>query len=270
MSDVLVGEQDGRPELLSVDRLRVVLAGSETDVVDDVSFALGAGEVLGLVGESGSGKTTVALALMGWARRGLRIASGSVRLDGEEVIGQGQRDLRRLRGASVAYVAQDPTSALNPALKVGTQLREIFAAEPKRVLESVHKEMGGQLRYVISSSWRHVFSRAQIERVFRTADVGFVAVGLHEKWETPSRLPGTDRIEEIESWLHHYHQGEPFVVLDDDYSGTSLSGIDEDLKHPLAARVVLCPVGVGLTVEHSPIILDALRRPFAGEFARAR
>jgi hypothetical protein len=53
------------------------------------------------------------------------------------------------------------------------------------------------------------------------------------------------------------------VVLDDDYSGTSLTGIDEDLKHPLTARVVLCPVGVGLVVEHLPIILDALRRPFA-------
>jgi hypothetical protein len=142
-------------------------------------------------------------------------------------------------------------------------LREIFAAGPKRALESVHKEMDGQLRYVISSSWRQVFSREQIERVFRTADVGFVAVGLHEKWETPSRLRRTDRIKEIESWLHHYHQGEPFVVLDDDYSGTSLTGIDEDLKHPLAARVVLCPVGVGLTVKHSPLILEALRRPFA-------
>jgi hypothetical protein len=144
-----------------------------------------------------------------------------------------------------------------------TVLREIFAAEPKRVLESVHKEMGGQLRYVISSTWRQAFSREQMERVFRTAAVGFVAVGLHEKWETPSRLWRTDRIEEIESWLHQYHRGEPFVVLDDDYSGTSLTGIDEEFKHPLAARVVLCPVGVGLTVEHLPIILDALRRPFA-------
>jgi hypothetical protein len=122
--------------------------------------------------------------------------------------------------------------------------------------------MGGQLRYVISSSWRQAFSREQIERVFRTADVGFVAVGLHEKWETPSRLWKTDRVEEIESWLHYHHQGEPFVVLDDDFSGASLTGFDEELKHPLATRVVLCPVGVGLTVEHLPIILDALRRPF--------
>ena len=144
-----------------------------------------------------------------------------------------------------------------------TVLREIFGAEPKRVLESVHKQMGGQLRYVISSTWREAFSRGQIERVFRGADVGFVAVGLHERWETPSRLRRTDRIEEIESWLRHYHQGEPFVVLDDDCSGASLIGIGEDLKHPLAARVVLCPVGVGLTVEHLPIILGALRRPFA-------
>ncbi len=118
-------------QLLAVDRLRVVVTGSETDVVDDVSFTVSAGEVLGLVGESGSGKTTVALALMGYARRGLTIDSGSVKLDGDEVIGRDSGELRRMRGASVAYVAQDPTSALNPALKVGTQLREIFAAHPR-------------------------------------------------------------------------------------------------------------------------------------------
>src|SRR5436189_197988 len=82
--------------------------------------------------------------------------------------------------------------------------------------------------------------------------VVLVAVCLHEKWETPNRLWSTDRIEEIESWLHRYHQGEPFLVLDDDYSGTSLTGIDEDIKHPLAARVVLCNVGVGLTIKHLP------------------
>ena len=168
------------------------------------------------------------------------------------------------------YGGSDALEAVNERhADPDTVLREIFAAVPKRVLESVHNEMGGQLHYVISSSWREVFSREQIERVFRTADVGFVAVGLHAKWETPRRLRRTDRIGEIESWLLRYHHGEPFVVLDDDYSGTSLTGIDEDLKHALAARVVLCPVGVGLTVEHSPIILDALRRPFAGEFARA-
>ena len=118
------------PPVLSVDGLKVVLSGSTTDVVDEVSFTIRAGDVLGLVGESGSGKTTAALALMAYARRGLTIAGGSVKLDGQEVIGQPAAALRRLRGSAVVYVAQDPTSALNPALKIGTQLREIFAAHP--------------------------------------------------------------------------------------------------------------------------------------------
>jgi peptide/nickel transport system ATP-binding protein len=173
MSDELVGRQNGRPGLLSVDRLRVVLAGSDTDVVDDVSFALDAGEVLGLVGESGSGKTTVALAVMGWARRGLSIASGSVRLDGEEVIGRPSRDLRRLRGARVAYVAQDPTSALNPALKVGTQLREIFAAhQPDQDAGAVRDRIGELLAEVrldavarVLDSYPHQLSGGQQQRV---------------------------------------------------------------------------------------------------------
>ena len=143
-----------------------------------------------------------------------------------------------------------------------TVLREIFAAEPKRVLESVHEQMGGRLRYVISSSWRQAFSREQIERVFRSAHIGFVAAGLHEQWETPSSLRVMGRIEEIESWLRRHHQGEPLVVIDDDYSCTTLAGIDEGSMHPLSERVVLCTVGVGLAAEHLPIIVDALRRPF--------
>ena len=143
-------------------------------------------------------------------------------------------------------------------------LREIFAAEPKRVLQGVHERMGGQLRYVISSSWRQAFSRQQIERVFSVADIGFVARRLHEIWETPYTPWRPDRKREIERWLQHHHQGEPFVVLDDEYSGGSLSDIDAGDAGLLAARVVLCSVGVGLTLEHMPIILDALGRPLPG------
>jgi peptide/nickel transport system ATP-binding protein len=84
--------------------------------------------VLGLVGESGSGKTSVALALLGYARRGLVIASGEVRLDGTDLLGMSQRKLRALRGLKVAYVPQDPASALNPALRIETQLDEAIKA----------------------------------------------------------------------------------------------------------------------------------------------
>ncbi len=173
MSDLLTPAEDDSQLLLAVDRLKVVMAGSATDVVDDVSFTVAAGEVLGLVGESGSGKTTVALALMGYARRGLEIAGGSVLLERDEVIGRSDAELRRLRGASVAYVAQDPTSALNPALKVGTQLREIFAAHPgEQTSGSVDDRIGELLLEVrldqvsrALESYPHQLSGGQQQRV---------------------------------------------------------------------------------------------------------
>jgi peptide/nickel transport system ATP-binding protein len=111
---------------LEVTGLQVRLGRSGPDVVSDVSFAVPAGEVLGLVGESGSGKTTVALALLGHTRRGLRITAGRVLLDGTDLLALSPRDLRAARGARVSYVPQDPSAALNPALRVGTQVREVL------------------------------------------------------------------------------------------------------------------------------------------------
>ena len=115
---------------VTVDGLTIALAATGTDVVSDVSFSIGRGEILGVVGESGSGKTTVGLALLGHARRGLRITGGSVLLDGQDVLALDDEQRRGLRGAQVSYVPQDPASALNPALRIGTQLREVLAAHP--------------------------------------------------------------------------------------------------------------------------------------------
>lgn len=122
-----------RPLRVVVDRLRVGLAGTTAVVVDDVSFQLRAGELLGLVGESGSGKTTIALTLLGHTRRGLQVVGGSVEVNGTDVVVASPRELRRLRGAEVAYVPQDPASALNPALRIGTQLLEVLHAHPATV-----------------------------------------------------------------------------------------------------------------------------------------
>ena len=107
-----------------VEGLKVVVASTGEDIVDDVTFAVNPGEVLGLVGESGSGKTTAALALMGHTRRGAQIAGGSVRIGDSDVLALDRNARRRLRGRVISYVPQDPAAALNPALRVGTQLME--------------------------------------------------------------------------------------------------------------------------------------------------
>src|SRR5919201_6025373 len=100
------------PAVLEVVDLRVELAGSGVDIVDEISFRIGAGEVLGLVGESGSGKSTVGLALLGHTRRGARITNGQVRVDGRNILDLSEQQLRALRGGTVSYVPQDPASAL--------------------------------------------------------------------------------------------------------------------------------------------------------------
>src|SRR5207249_1885308 len=141
------------------------------DVVSGISFEVPAGEVLGLVGESGSGKTTVALALLGHARRGLRISGGEVRLDGTDLLRLPAGDLRALRGARVAYVPQDPAAALNPTLRVGTQLREALQVHPgvvedrgSRVLE-VMREVRLDPTPEMLRRYPHQLSGGQQQRV---------------------------------------------------------------------------------------------------------
>jgi peptide/nickel transport system ATP-binding protein len=114
-------------QVLRVQDLRVELSG-QVDVLSGVSFSLEAGEILGLVGESGSGKTTLATALLAHARRGARIVGGEVEVAGQSLLTLQGEALRRARGSLIGYVAQDPATALNPALRIGILLRETLAA----------------------------------------------------------------------------------------------------------------------------------------------
>jgi len=114
--------------VVAVSDLRVELVGSGVDVVDEIALQIHAGEVLGLVGESGSGKTTIGMALLGHVRGGGRVGGGSIVIDGRDIAGLGEDDLRRLRGGTVSYIPQDPGTSLNPALRIGTQLREVLEA----------------------------------------------------------------------------------------------------------------------------------------------
>jgi len=111
--------------VLDVRALRIELASGD-DVVADISFSVTPGEIIGLVGESGSGKTTIATALLGHARSGARIVGGEIRVDGNDVLSLRGEALRRLRGTTVSYVAQDPAVSLNPLLRIRTHLDEIL------------------------------------------------------------------------------------------------------------------------------------------------
>ena len=91
--------------------------------VDGVSFMLHAGEVLGLVGESGSGKTVTGYSLLGLVDPPGRIVHGSIRFEGQELVGMDPRELRRMRGRRLAMVFQDPTTTLNPVLTIAAQMR---------------------------------------------------------------------------------------------------------------------------------------------------
>jgi peptide/nickel transport system ATP-binding protein len=115
-------------EAVRVRDLRIDLVANGNDIVDAIAIDVRAGEVLGLVGESGSGKTTVGMALMGYCRPGGKVTGGEILIDGRPLGAMAASELRRLRGGTVAYIPQDPGTALNPALRIGRQLSEMLEA----------------------------------------------------------------------------------------------------------------------------------------------
>lgn len=129
-------------EVLRVSDLRVELA-SQVDVLANVSFSLAAGEIVGLVGESGSGKTTLATALLRHARQGARIVGGHIAVAGQAVLDLQGEALRQARGGLIGYVAQDPATALNPALRIGALLRETVLAHHPGLARSVVRQRVG-------------------------------------------------------------------------------------------------------------------------------
>ncbi|MCW2642713.1 MAG: hypothetical protein JWP76_5019 [Dactylosporangium sp.] len=92
--------------------------------VDGISLSIPGGQTLGLVGESGCGKSTTGLAVLGLLPVGGRITSGSIRIDGHELVGLKEHELREVRGRTVGMVFQDPMTALNPTQRIGVQVAE--------------------------------------------------------------------------------------------------------------------------------------------------
>ncbi|GAA1847068.1 ABC transporter ATP-binding protein [Brevibacterium marinum] len=152
-------------------------AGNE--ILHGVNFALSRGEILGLVGESGSGKTTAGLACMGHFREGLKFGSGSVSLwpRGEdtavEVVELDEEAVRSLRGSRIAYIPQDPALSLNPAMRVGEQIREVLDihqfgnsdAERTERVGAVLVDVGLPGDKTYQRRWPHQLSGGQQQRI---------------------------------------------------------------------------------------------------------
>ncbi|HEX2137890.1 MAG TPA: ABC transporter ATP-binding protein [Microvirga sp.] len=133
--------------LLSVENLSVDIGGAP--VVDDVSFAMNAGEVLALVGESGCGKSLTALALLRLLPPAARLARGSIRFENADLSRLSEREMRRVRGERLSIIFQEPTASLDPLSTVGSQIAEAFTihrggarAEARRVARDMLEAVG--------------------------------------------------------------------------------------------------------------------------------
>jgi len=119
-----------RQPLLQVSNLAVDFGTMDGVVhaVEGVDLEIAPGETVAIVGESGSGKSTTAMAVIGLLASGGRVAGGSITLDGRELVGISENEMRRIRGRDIGMVPQDPMSNLNPVAKIGTQVAETLLA----------------------------------------------------------------------------------------------------------------------------------------------
>lgn len=157
--------------LLKVNRLTVT-RGEDIALVDNVSFTLEAGEMLGLVGESGSGKTVTCRALMRLLPGdGLRISGGEVVLDGRDILPLSEGQMSAVRGREIGMIFQNPTSHLNPVMTIGEQIAESrrlhFAANRRQAREdalALLRQVGIPDPWNRLNSYPHEFSGGMRQR----------------------------------------------------------------------------------------------------------
>lgn len=166
---------EGGDGMLTVEHLNVVFPTRRGPVVavDDVGFRIGRGESVGLVGETGSGKSITLRAILGLVPEPGRVVGGSIRFEGQELVGLSGRRLRAIRGSRIGLVAQQPWTALNPIFTIGDQFDAVLSvhglggrrvrrelaerslvdmgiADPARVLSGyLHELSGGMAQRVV-------------------------------------------------------------------------------------------------------------------------
>jgi len=159
--------------LVSVSNLSLTVGPGGREIVSGVSFEVAPGEMVGIVGESGSGKTQAARAIMGLTPSPLVVAGGSIKFEGVEVTQASPAALRKLRGARIGMVFQEPMTSLNPSMPIGRQLDEGLrlhrkdlsaAARRERILEMLRR-VGIRDPKGAMEAWPHEFSGGMRQRM---------------------------------------------------------------------------------------------------------
>lgn len=231
---------------LSVEDLTVTTSGGKK-ILDSCSWAVESGGQIGIIGESGSGKSITALAILGLLPEGM-VASGSVRLDGRELLGLSDRELRKVRGSQISMVFQEPLTALDPLMKVGRQIAGPLRLHHKmsrqaaavRVTELLHMvALIDSARIADSYPWQ--LSGGQRQRVALAmalaCDPGIVIAD-----EPTTALDATVQLEVVDLLS---------TIVEE--TGTTLVFISHDL--PVIARVAqdLVVMRHGRVVEHTMV-----------------
>jgi peptide/nickel transport system ATP-binding protein len=126
--------------------------------LSEVSFCVGAGEILAVLGESGSGKSTLAAALLRLLPRNGRITGGEILLEGADVVRMDAAELRRVRGSGMSIIFQEPSLALHPTMRIGEQIGEVLRTHEKLSKRERDKRAREILRKVFSDDVERIFS----------------------------------------------------------------------------------------------------------------
>ena len=236
--------------LLSVKNLTVVFKTrfGEVPVIDDVSFSIAPGEILGIVGESGCGKTMTSLAIMQLMPEQGIVTSGSIRLSGEDLVLASEARMCDLRGNEISMVFQEPMTSLNPVFSVGEQIAEVLIAH-QGLSKSEAREQAVELLESVKiplpsrrvNDYPHQLSGGMRQRVM-------IAIALACK-------PKVLIADEPTTALDVTVQAHIFELLHDlrDQTGTSIVLITHDMASvaEMAERVMV--MYAGRKVEEGPV-----------------